>query len=583
MPSRNGAAHVATTIRKHKGKVYQTHLLRRSYREDGKVKHETLGNLSHLPPDLIDTIRRRLRGEPPQGGAPWEIIRSLPHGHVAGVLGTLDRIDLPKLISSRPSRERSVVIAMIVSRILNPSSKLATVRALQVETATTSLSLELGLEDVSEREVYEALDWLGQRQQRIENKLAKQHLRDGTLLLYDVSSSYYTGSRPGLAQYGYSRDRKRGFPQIVYGLLCNAEGCPISVEVFAGNTADPSTLAPQISKVRKRFGIERVVIVGDRGMITSKRINDELRGVEGIDWITALRADSIKKLASQSVIQMSLFDDRDLAEVVSDDFPNERLIVCRNPMLTERRRGKRDDLLKATEQTLEKVVAATQRKNRPLRGKDKIGVRVGKVVNQHKMAKHFILDISDKSFTYKRDETKIAEEAALDGIYVIRTSVDKGILSAENTVRSYKDLAKVERAFRCMKTVDLKVRPIYHWLDDRIRAHVFLCMLAFYVERHMRQRLAPILFDDHQRAEAEQTRKSIVAAAPRSSEAKRKDNQKRTHDDHPVESFQTLLANLGTLAKNRVRVPGSDGAEFYVLTQPTPFQQHVLELLNVSP
>jgi transposase len=556
-------------------------LLRRTYREGGKVKHQTLGNLSHLPPDLIDTIRRRLRGQPPEDG-PWEILRSLPHGHVAGVLQTLQRIGLDRMIASRPSRERTVVTALIVARILKPGSKLSTMRALRKETATTSLSLELGLEDVTEKEVYAALDWLYKRQKRIEKKIAKKHLQDGTLLLYDVSSSYYTGRKTGLVQFGYSRDRKRGFPQIVYGLLCNGEGCPVAVEVFAGNTADPSTLAPQIKKVQKRFGVQRVVFVGDRGMITSKRIDEELREVEGLDWISALRADNIKKLASDSVIEPSLFDQRDLAEVASPDFPGERLIVCRNPLLADRRARKRAELLEASERKLDAVVEATKRKKRPLRGKDKIALRVGKVLGQHKVGKHFVLEISDKSFSYQRNEAKISEESALDGIYVVRTSVRSETFSSVDAVRAYKDLAKVERAFRSMKTVDLKVRPIHHWLDSRIRAHVFLCMLAYYVEWHMRRRLAPILFDDHQRDEAEQTRKSIVAPAPRSAAARHKDSGKRTEDDEPVESFQTLLDDLGTLTKNRVRLQGSDGAEFYVLAQPTPLQQRALALLDVS-
>jgi transposase len=583
MASRSGAVHVATTRRSCKGKVYQTHLLRRSFRQDGKVKHETLGNISHLPPDLIDTIRRRLRGEAPDQGGPWEIVRSLPHGHVAAVLGMLERIGVDQLLASRSSRERAVVVAMIVSRILKPASKLATLRGLQQQTASTSLSLELGLEDLSETEIYKALDWLLERQKRIENKLARKHLQDGTLLLYDVSGSYYTGRVSRLIKFGYNRDGKRGFPQIVYGLLCNAHGCPVSVQVFEGNTADSKTLAPQIEKVRRRFGIARVVLVGDRGMITSRRIDEELRGVEGLDWITALRADSIKKLASQSVIEPSLFDERDLAEVVSDDFPGERLIVCRNPLLAERRAHKRRELLGASEQKLEEIVTAVGRPKRPLRGAAKIGVRVGKILNQYKVAKHFELEITDDSFSYQRDETKIAAEAALDGIYVVRTSVEPDALSSEDAVRAYKDLAKVERAFRCLKTIDLKVRPIYHWLDDRIRAHVFLCMLAYYVEWHLRRQLAPVLFDDHQRDQAELTRPSIVQPAPRSQAAKDKDHHKHTADGYPVESFQTLIDNLGTLCKNRVRVEGTGHPEFYVLTQPTQVQQHVFELLDISP
>ena len=580
MPSRNGAVHVATTKRTYKGKVYQTHLLRRSYREDGKVKHQTLGNLSHLPPDLIDTIRRRLRDEPPNDGGRWDIVRTLPHGHVAAVLGILRALGVDKILASRPSRERDLIIGMIVARVINPGSKLATARAFKDETASTSLSLELGIEDVHERELYEAMDWLGKRQPRIETKLAKRHLAEGTLVLYDVSGSYYTGQCSGLVDYGYNRDGKRGVPQIVYGLLCNAEGCPIAVEVFKGNTADPKTLGAQIKKVRGRFGIERVVFVGDRGMITSKRIDEELRSVDGLDWITALRADNIKKLASQKVVEPSLFDERDLVEVSSPDYPGERLIVCRNPLLADERTRKRGELLAATEKVLDEIVAATTRAKRRLRGKDKIGLRVGKVVNRFKVGKHFVLDIGEERFSYRRDEEKIAREAALDGLYVIRTSVASETMGSEDVVRAYKDLAKVERAFRCFKTIDLKVRPIYHWLDDRIRTHVFLCMLAYYVEWHMRKKLAPILFDDHERAEAERDRKSIVAPAPRSKVAARKDQSKRTDDDEPVHSFRTLLADLGTLAKNRVRVHGSS-EEFYVMTQPTAPQTRALNLLGV--
>ncbi len=457
---------------------------------------------------------------------------------------------------------------------------MATARALKEETATTSLSLELGVQDVHEDELYETLDWLAKRQRRIETKLAKRHLTDGTLVLYDVSSSYYTGRRSGLVKFGYSRDGKRGFPQIVYGLLCNAEGCPIAVEVFEGNTADSSTLGLQIKKVRSRFGIQRVVFVGDRGMITSRRIDEELRDVEGLDWITALRADSIRKLAAQGVIEPSLFDEQDLATVSSPDYPGERLIVCRNPLLAEERMRKRSELLASTEEKLSAIVAATRRAKRPLRGQDQIGVRVGKVLNRFKVGKHFVLDISDQGFSYRRDQGKIAEESALDGLYVIRTSAPSKAMVPEHVVRAYKDLAKVERAFRSLKTIDLKVRPIYHWLDDRIRGHVFLCMLAYYVEWHMRQKLAPILFDDHERSEAEGTRKSIVAAAPRSTAAARKDQRKRTDDDEPVHSLRTLLADLGTLAKNRVRVCDSSD-EFYLLTQPTALQSHALALLGV--
>jgi len=585
MPARNGAVHVATIKTARKGKVYCSHLLRRTYREAGQVKHQTLGNLSHLPPDLIDTIRGRLAGEPPQGDGGWEIVRSLPHGHVAAVLAVLRSIGLDNVLGSRPSRERELACALIVLRLIAPQSKLATCRGLQHQTANTSLAIELNLGTVAEQEIYAMLDWLVARQTRIETKLAKQHLYDGTLVLYDVTSSYYTGHRAGLAKYGYSRDGKRGLPQIVYGLLSSAEGCPVAIEVFAGNTADPRTLNVQIEKLRKRFGVQRVVLVGDRGLLTSRRIDEELRDVEGLDWISALRADNIQKLAAAGLLQPSLFDERDLAEITSPDFPGERLVVCRNPLLADKRAGTRRELLEATEKDLAQVAAAVARAQRPLRGKAQIGLRVGKVLNNHKVGKHFDLVIEGERFVYQRNEARIAEEAALDGLYVIRTSVKDEALSAVDTVRAYKDLAKVERAFRSMKTVDLRVRPIFHRLDGRIKAHVFLCMLAYYVEWHLRQRLAPILFDDHQRAAAEASRTSIVAPAPRSQAAQRKDSTKRTEANEPVHSLRTLLADLGTLCKNRVRVKcvkSHASSEFYLLTQPTPHQRRVFELLGAS-
>jgi transposase len=551
-------------------------------RQGGKVKHQTLGNLSHLPPHLIDTVRQRLAGETPGGQGPWEIVRSLPHGHVAAVLGTLRQIGLDDMLASRPSRERSLVMALIVMRLIAPQSKLATCRGLKAETATTSLAMELELGALGEEELYEALDWLVARQTRIESKLARRQLQDGTLVLYDVSSSYYTGRRAGLVQFGYNRDGKNGFPQIVYGLLCNAEGCPVAIEVFAGNTADPKTLGPQIEKLRRRFGVQRVVLVGDRGMITSKRIDESLRGVEGLAWITALRADSIQKLASQGLIQPSLFDQRDLVEIASPDYPGERLMVCRNPLLADERARKRKELLAATEKKLAEIAAATGRSRRPLRSKDQIGIRVGKVLNQYKVGKHFVLEIEEGKFTYRRDEARIAAEAALDGLYVIRTSVEAEALSSASTVRAYKDLAKVERAFRSMKTIDLHVRPIYHWLDERIKAHVFLCMLAYYVEWHMRRRLAAILFDDHERQATEAARQSIVAPAPRSAAAQRKDVSKRTDADEPVHSLRTLLADLGTLCKNRVRLVSDPAVEFDQYTRATPPQQRAFDLLEVE-
>lgn len=586
MPSRNGAVHVATTTRHYKGKTYQTHLLRRTYRDGSKVKHQTLGNLSHLPSDLIDLIRRRLRSGdplPPTDGGDFEILRSLPHGHVAAVLGEMRNIGFEEILSSRSSTERSLVVAMVAARILDARSKLATSRALAEETAASSLALELGLQNISEDDLYQAMDWLLERQGHMETKLAARHLEDGSLILYDVSSSFYTGTHCTLAEFGHNRDGKNGDPQIVYGLLCNSAGCPVAVEVFKGNTGDPKTLASQIQKVRTRFGLKRIIFVGDRGMITSKRIDEEFRGVEGLDWITALRADSIKKLAEQEIIQLSFFDEKDLAVVTSPDYPGERLVVCRNPLLAEERARKREELLLATEKALEKIAVATKRPRNPLRGKDQIGLRVGKQINHYKVGKHFILEIEEQRFSYRRDQEKIAAEAALDGLYVIRTSLTEEALDAESTVRAYKDLSKVERAFRCLKTVDLKVRPIYHWLENRVRAHVFLCMLAYYVEWHMRQKLAPVLFDDEDKDLAESLRSSIVAPAERSPGAKLKDLTKRNDAGFPVHSFRSLLQDLGTLAKNRVRLAGAQpSGDFYMLTRPTKLQARALELLGVT-
>jgi hypothetical protein len=505
----------------------------------------------------------------------------LPHGHIAAVLGTLQRIGLDQVLGSRPSRPRDLVVAMIVMRIVQPASKLATARGLKEQTASSSLASELKLGPLNDQELYDALDWLLARQRRIENKLARQHLHDGTLVLYDVSSSYDTGRGGSLVRHGYSRDGRREFPQIVYGLLCNAVGCPVAIEVFAGNSADPNTLAAQVRKVRQRFGISRVVFVGDRGLLTSARIDQELRGIDGLDWISALRSYNIRRLVDEGSIAPSLFDQRDLAEVMSPLYPGERLVVCRNPLLAENRRRKGDELLAATEVKLNEIVAATQRSRQRLRGAAAIGVRVGRVLNQFKMGKHFILDIGDDHFAFRRDQEQIAAEAALDGLYVIRTSLAAETWSAPDTVRAYKDLSKVERAFRCMKTVDLKVRPIFHWLDDRIRAHVLLCMLAYYVEWHMRQKLAPLLFDDHERLAAEAERPSIVAPAPRSPAAQRKDASKQTDDGQAVHSFRTLLADLATLTKNRVRMVEQPEVAFDMLTRATPEQERIFACLGL--
>jgi transposase len=583
MGSKQRKLRVETVKKKVKGKVYTSVLLRCSFREDGKVKHRTLGNLSQLPPDVIDFMKRRLSGELSENApqSSFEIVRSLPHGNVMAVLETAKQLGLENLLGSRPSRERDLIMALIVSRILSPRSKLSTNTALSTETAKHTLSEELDLGEVDVHQLYTAMDWLIERQTRIENKLAKKHLKDGHLVLFDVSSSYYTGRKSELIKHGYSRDHRQDRPQIVYGLLCDSEGRPIAIEVFPGNTADPPTFTQIVARARKRFGINRLILVGDRGMITSARINEDLRGVEGLDWISALRTEGIRKLLDAGEIQISLFDQQDLAEVTSEHFPDERLVVCRNPALAEQRARKREELLKATEVKLEPIRLATQRKLNPLRGADAIGLRVGKVIGKHKMAKHFDLTIAEDSFTYARNEEKIREEASLDGLYVVRSSVDKKHMNSECVVETYKSLAKVERAFRCMKTVDLSLRPIYHRNEDRIRSHVFICMLAYYVEWHLRQRLRPLLFAEEDHESAAQARDSIVAPAQRSKAAKRKDSKCRTDDDYPVQSFHDILADLGTLCRNRIRIPEFD-SEFDKLTLATPYQQRVFELLEIA-
>ena len=575
--------HIETVTKSHKGKTYTSILLRRTYREDGKVKHETLGNLSDLPPDVLDFMRGRLNGELEEAtpSGPFQIVRSLPHGNVAAVLQTAKNIGLDQLLGSRRCRERDLVLAMIVSRVLSPRSKLSACAALQAETAQSTLAEELRLGDVDVHELYAAMDWLLDRQKRIENKLAKTHLQGGVLVLFDVSSSYYTGRKSAFVTHGYSRDHRGDQPQIVYGLLCDGEGRPIAVEVFPGNTADPVTFTQIVARVRNRFGIKRVVFVGDRGMITSARIDEDLRGVDCLDWISALRSEGIRKLIKGKLVQRSLFDERDLAEITSDDFPGERLIVCRNPQLAEERARKREALLQATEKQLEPIRKATLRKRSPLRGQDEIGLRVGKIIGKHKMQKHFQLTITEKSFSFQRNNQKIKDEALLDGLYVVRTSVKSDTMPAVRVVETYKSLSRVERAFRCLKTVDLQLRPIYHHKDERIRAHVFLCMLAYYVEWHMRERLREVLFDDCDTASASASRTSVVGPSVRSEVAKRKDATRRTPSGHPVQSFQDLLRDLATLTRNRIRIADYD-AIYDKLTAPTAYQQHVFNLLQVA-
>jgi hypothetical protein len=559
-------------------------LLRESYREGTKVKKRTIANLSHWPKLKIESLRRVLKGD--RLVAPddvLEIERSLPHGHVAAVYGTLKGVGLEKLIASSRCAERDLVVAMIVARVIEPGSKLATARGLNGETASTTLGEVL---DVGEREVddlYEAMDWLLARQQRIEDGLAKRHLQNGTLALYDVTSSYFEGAKCPLARMGHSRDGKKNKLQITIGLLCASDGCPVAIEVFEGSRGDPKTLGSQIRKLRERFGLERVVLVGDRGMITEARLREEIRPIEGLDWITALRSPAIRKLIDDGTIVRSLFDEKDLAEITNHpNYPEERLIVCRNPLLAEERARKRADLLEATERELDRVLRAVEREKRPLRGKDKIGQRIGGILNKYKVGKHFKLEIGEDTFRWQRDSKRVEAETRLDGFYVVRTSVRDTCLSTEQTVAAYKRLSTVERAFRSLKTIDLKIRPIYHWLEERVRAHVFLCMLAYYVEWNMRTALAPILFDDDDKPSAEKARSSIVAPAQRSARARAKDSEKRTIDGLPVHSFRTLLADLATITKNRVRYCIEDGPTFDRYSTPTRSQQTALDLLQVS-
>jgi transposase len=560
-------------------------LLRESYRQDGSVKTRTIANISHLAPHQIDALRQALKAAPASHLSlpdSFRISRSLPHGHVAAVLACLRNLHLDSILDPSPSRQRDLVIAMIVDRILDPASKLATARGLHRDTLHHSLGELLHVDSADESELYQAMDWLLPRQSRIEQELAKRQLSNGGLVLYDLTSTYFEGTHCPLGKLGHSRDDKSGKLQIVFGLLTNAQGCPVAVEVFSGNTADPKTVASQVDKLRQRFGLSDVVLVGDRGMITNARIRQDLPALHGIQWISALRANQIQKLAKDGQLQMSLFDQTDLVEIAHPHFPGERLIACYNPLLAEERARKRPDLLAATEKQLEKIVAATRRAKRPLRGKQYIGVRAGKILNRYKMGKHFQLRIEEDSFHYERKIANIEREESLDGIYVIRTSVKKESLSSQQVVASYKSLSNVERAFRSLKTVDLHVRPIHHRLPDRVRAHILLCMLAYYVEWHMRHRLAPILFDDDDKPQAQAARKSIVAPAQRSTAAQKKALTKRTSDGLPVHSFHTLLGDLATIVKNRIQPTDKTVPAFDMLTTPTALQQRTFDLLGVT-
>jgi hypothetical protein len=560
-------------------------LLRESYRNGDKIKKCTLANLSDWPAAKIEALRRVLRDEAvaPTNEQALSVLRSLPHGHVAAALGTLRKLGLDRLLSQggrQPHREVALCIAMAVARLIDPASKLATARVLDDETATCSLGQVIELGAVDEQQLYEALDWLVGQQGRIEQALARRHLQNGTLVLYDVTSTYFEGRTCPLAKLGYGRDGKRGKLQIVIGLLCTAEGCPVAIEVFEDNVGDPSTVPNQVDKLKQRFRLERVVLIGDRGMITEARIEQTVKPA-GLNFITALRAPAIRSLAEAGTIQLSLFDQRDLAEITSPDYPGERLVACRNPLLADERARKRRDLLDATERELLHIQARVRRQKRSLRGKDKIALAVGAVVNHYKMAKHFDVTITDTDLSFERKTEQIDAEALLDGIYVLRTDLGSKTLDATSTVRAYKDLANVERAFRSLKTVDLEVRPIHHRRADRVRAHVLLCMLAYHLEWHMRRALKPILFDDHDKAAAEAARASIVAKAERSDTAERKAATKRTHDGLPVHSFRSLLADLATVTRNTMAMAQSPQATFVLYPKLTSAQDRAFQLLGV--
>jgi transposase len=557
-------------------------LLRESFRQDGKVKKRTLANLSKWAPEKVEALRLLLRDEPMvSANDAYRLVRSLPHGAAMAVLGTLRRSGLERVLGRSRSRERDLVVALIALRILEPDSKLAAARALQQDTATSTLPDTLELEDVSDDELYRAMDWLVGRQDAIERQLARKHLSDGSLVLYDLTSTWLEGRTCPLGRRGYSRDGKKGTLQIVFGLLCDRDGCPVAVEVFSGNTSDSTTVAAQIERLRERFGLQRVVLVGDRGMITQARIDEELRDVPGLDWITALRAPQISKLVEGGAIQLDLFDERDLLEIEHPEYPGERLVVCRNPRLAQERVRKREDLTVALEEQLAKVRTAVQRERNPLRGQDAIGVRVGKVLGKSKVAKYITVAIKDDAFEFERDLERMRKDAVLDGLYVVRTSLEQEELDADEVVGTYKRLAVVERAFRRMKSVDLHVRPIRHRLERRVRAHVLLCMLAYYVEWHMRRALAPLLFQDADPEAAAAKRTSPVAKAERSDSAEAKASKLVNDEGFPVHSFKGLLRHLATQARAEVRNDAL-GLTLWKTVEPTTLQERAFELLGVA-
>jgi transposase len=554
-------------------------LLREAWREGKKVRKRTLANLTHWPSAKVEALRCLLRNETLVASREAFVIeRSIPQGHVEAVLGAIKKLGLDGIIASTRCRERDLVVAMIAERLIHPCSKLATTRLWH----TTTLAEELGVADADEDDLYEAMDWLLARQGRIEKKLAVRHLSEGSLVLYDVTSSYYEGHSCPLARYGHDRDGKSGRPVIVYGLMTDGEGRPVAMEAYPGDTGDPSTVPDQTEKLRKRFGMNRLVLVGDRGMLTQTRL-EKLRAYPGLGWISALRTDGIRKLVKGGFLQMSLFDQKDLAEVHCPDYPSERLIACFNPLLAEERRRKRQELLEATEKELRRIGREVARRTQSPLKKEEIGKKVGKVINRYKVGKHFTMTIGEGTFSYERDEDKIRQEEALDGIYVIRTSEPTERLSAEDTVRSYKNLAQVERAFRSLKGIDLLIRPIWHHTENHVRAHLFLCMLAYYVEWHMRKALAPLLFDDEELDENRKRRDAVKPAKP-SVSAQKKKTQRVTAEGFTIQSFDTLLEALGNRCRNRCRIKSDqEGSIFYQTTEMSPLQERAFQYLELLP
>ena len=563
-------------------------LLRESWRENGKTKKRTVANLSSLADETVEAVRSALKGEViPAGLAIAEPEKQLQitnvrqHGHVAAIVATINRTGLLQAIDRKPSRQRDIVVAMIADRLLHGDSKMATARHCHHETAATTLGELLSLEDLDEHECYQAMDWLLERQESIQKKLAKKHFADGGPVLFDLSSSYFEGHTCPLAKHGYSRDKRSDLPQVNYGMYCNADGVPVGVEVLAGNENDHVAFPKAVTRVRNDFGCKNVIFVGDRGMISGKAIDDYLRGEEGAQWITALSSGSIRKLQQQGAVQLSLFDQRDLASITHADYPDERLIVCRNPLLAEERKRKREALLTATEKLLAKVKAKVGRKRNPLRGKSQIGVEVGKVVNRRKVAKHFCIEIDDDRFDYSRDQEKIDAEANLDGLYIIRSNVAPGEMRDEQVVAHYKNLAMVERAFRSLKSIDLRVRPIHHRLADRVRSHIFICMLAYYIEHRLRQSLAPLMFVDEEKPSAA-TREQVVSPAQRSESAKRKDATRRNASGVRLSSFRDILESLSAVIRSTVVLENHPKGRFVATSRPAPHQQEIIRHLGIE-